>query len=384
MARVRCGGAVAIGSDRLGIALATVLRKGARVQADHTEFHADRSVRIAAGAAVAAAGVFVSVFILKALPEFAVAAAGDSSWRFRQLALWVVLGGLLGGVLGAWRFRLVGYQRQLGWSFRGAGAVAAVALMAGDWQVVVVTALFAGVAGGWLWVVLLAGLRASAGTPRLGLTVGAGWAAAWAIGGLLEVSGAGARAMTIVAALIAATGSLTAPFLTPQEPSVSPLIHYRPAGVLRWVVVFSGLMALAAVVLSVDAPPAAGGWWAVPAMSGALLAGWAHDRGWSAVVAAIAGALMLGAQLIGLFDSAAAFGALIAVVGMAIVPVAWMAHVARGGRAWQVAGMATVAGWAAAYGGLTALAVAPAHAMTIALVASALILAGLVWRPRAG
>src|SRR5690606_5830638 len=109
LARVRCGGAVAIGSDWLGIALATVLRKGARVQADHTEFHADRSVRIAAGAAVAAAGVFVSVFILKALPEFAAAAAGDSSWRFRQLALWVVLGGLLGAVLGAWRFRLVGY-----------------------------------------------------------------------------------------------------------------------------------------------------------------------------------------------------------------------------------------------------------------------------------
>ena len=208
------------------------------MQVDHTGFQVDRAARVAAVAAVAAAGLHLSVFVLRELPELAAAAAGDAPWRLRQLALWTVLGGLLGSVFGAWRFRLVGGQRQLGWSFRGAAAVAAVALMARDWPMVVVTSLFAGVAAGWLWVVLLAGLRASVGTRGLGLVVGGGWAAAWAVGGLLEMSGAGPRGATIVAALVVATGSLAAPFLTPQEPSVSPLFHYRPIGVVRWMLAF--------------------------------------------------------------------------------------------------------------------------------------------------
>src|SRR5690606_16924493 len=129
------------------------------------------------------------------------------------------------------------------------------------------TALFAGVATGWLWVVLLGGLRASAGTRDLGLVIGGGWAVAWALAGFFEGVAASPRAVVTVGALLTGAGSLTAPFLTPQEPSVSPLIHYRLPGVLRWMLALGGLVALAAIVLMVDVPASTSAVWAVPAIS---------------------------------------------------------------------------------------------------------------------
>lgn len=353
-------------------------------RSDDTEFQSTRGTWWAATVAVAAAAVYGLWFVRAALPELAAGVSGTAEWRLRQLLTWITLGGMLGGVLGGWRFRLVAYQRLLGWAFRAAAAVAALALMAQAWSVMVTTALMAGVAMGWLLVVLAAGLRASAGTRGLGQALGVAWAVAWASVALAEAFELSPRTLAIVGALVAASGSLATPFLTPQEPSVSLRPEYRPAGIARWTLVFAGLVALAVAVPL----PAEGADVAMPvvvalgAAAASLPAGWLLDR--RPVVVSAYGVLMLfvGSVLTGWIGPPAA-GSALAAAGEALLVVALLDFVVRGGRVSAAVWLFSVAGWGAALVAGTVRAGAPERGLVLALVAAGLAVAGLVWRPRA-
>ena len=359
---------------------------------DDTEFESDRAAVIAAVIAVAATYFFFLVFAQTAMIELARPLAEGDTWRLRGVLSVLAITGVLGSFGAAIRFRVDLWQTQLSWSFRACGAAAVLGMVASNWTVVLMMAAATGMALGWLTVTLAAGLRPSVGTPRLGWIVGWGTGLAYALGNLPGVFDAAPRTQAIMAAVLAGCATLSAPFLTPMEPSVSTTSFYRLGSVVRWLavlLVLVGLDSLAFTVLQNDDVMRANIW------SGSgqlLLIGIAHlaagigagvllDRGWRwlplvgayVVLALVCFWLGRGATVATSWVYAGA------VSGYSTVLVYLPA---RSGRVWIAAWVFAIAGWVGA-----ALGMGAAEGMRVVpfswILATTLVVAAfLAWRWR--
>lgn len=326
---------------------------------DTTGFRPRRGTWTAATATVAATALFFLLFARQAWPEAAQLLFEGRGRPERLTAVLLGLGGMAGGALAGLRFGLVLHPRSLGIACRLAGAVAVVALLASGPRSALAVSLAGGFSVGWLAVTLVSGLRASVGLGGLGTALGLGIGLAGAFSSLPMLADAGARAQTIVAALVILTVSVLTPFLTPQDPSVSSWPVYSVRGLSRWLAALFG-SALFAAVLVTEAriSGAAGGsgsgaadW--LPAAAAALggaAAGWWLDRGLGGgvamLVAAAAGALLVSA-LVGFAVSAPAIASSSRAAGAAALAVGFAYYAARSGRARDAAAVVAIAwlGW---------------------------------------
>lgn len=327
---------------------------------DRTDFTPTRGTLIAAVIAIAAAYFYFLLFAGYALLEL-VRPVADAERQVRLAASALALGGIAGSVLAARRFRLLRYPRTLGTAYRACGMMAAVALWAPSFPVMLITTALTGLALGWLTVTLGSGLRATVGTTWLGWCAGLGTGIAYAACNLPPVFTATPRAQAIVAALLMIPGALTGPWLVPQEPSVAVTPDYRPRGVATWVMVLLALVWMDSAAFFVvqhteglRSATWAGAWRlganAIVHLSAACFAGWWLARRSAVPLIAAAFALLAGACL--LLDRGAMAGrapgaevSLLYAAGVSCYSVVLLHYTARGGRAWVVAMVFAVSGW---------------------------------------
>ncbi len=296
-----------------------------------TDFNVERSTWVAAGAVVAIGALFGVGFVGGTLFELAQPLMIDAGWRARGLGLMVALGVASGSGLAGWRFNLLRAQAQLSWAFRGCAVGAAMGLMVAttSWSMVLAVAGVAGFSLGWMAVVVLALLRPTVGTVGLGGILGLGVGLAGGIDWIFAELAVSARSETIITAFLVATASLAAPFLQPQEPSVSPESEYRAAGALRWLIMLLGVVGLAA--MEFHGASTAG---ALLGGCAAVATGLALDRGWRVVLPVIGLALVvLGRFWGGATEAALAGGVVLA-----------LCYAARGGRSRSIATVSGVVG----------------------------------------
>ncbi len=320
-----------------------------------TEFTPERSALIAAGGAIAATYFYFLIYAEFALLELAQPVIGAESWRLRGLMFALGLGGLVGSIWAAWRFKVISLQARLSWSFRGCAVGAALAVGSNSWPLLLIAAMVSGGALGALTVNLATSLRPVIGTRRLGWVIGVGTGVAYALCNVPWIFEASPRLQTILAAVIAATASVLSPFLMPSEPSVSPEREYAPTGLLRWVAVLLMLVWLdsaAFYVIQHEAGLKEQTWTGAAHLWGnafvhlglALVAGWWLDRGGRVLPAVGAfGLLAAGCLLLGGAGEAGA--AWLYTAGVSLYSVLLVYYPARSGRAWQAAAVYGVAGW---------------------------------------
>ncbi len=281
--------------------------------------------------------LFVQRFAGTVMAELATAVVGDDdTWRYRGLSVLWVLGGLLGALGAAMRFRLEVWRSSLSWGLRSCSMAAVLAVMAENWTGLLIAGFATGASAGWLLTVLTTGMRASVGTLRLGVVVGAGLALSIGLGEAAVLAagwfGDPVKGGGVVVALVVAASSVAAPFLTPQEPSMAMEPEYHGRGLLtRWLVLTAIVIAIAAVGHGSEAP--ARWWWLAmavgPVLGGCLDAG---QHRWP-LVAAVA---LVGLALSGLLGSTLTSGTTL--LAGALLTVCAIYFAARGGRVWVAAG----------------------------------------------
>jgi cytochrome c oxidase cbb3-type subunit 2 len=348
-----------------------------------TEFPAPgRATLATATLVVAAVWFYFLIFAEHALLDLGTPWTEKEPWRERGLLTCLGAGGLLGSLWGAWRFNVYRWQAQLSWSLRASAVGAALALGATLWGMLAGAAVLSGFALGWLTVTLATGLRPSIGTSRLGLVIGLGTGLAYAAANLPFIFTASAKTQSIVAAVAVAAVSVLSPFLTPQEPSVSPEADYRPGGVLAWLLLLAPLVAVdAAVFYSIQHTEelretlwSGHGTLLVLAVVHLLaggLAGWALDGGsrWGLW---LSGATGVGAAAFLLRPEYPAAMVWAYAAGVSVYSALLVYLLARGGRAWITAVVFIVAGWLG-----SALGIRWAQTEPEALGSGAIVLAGL-------
>ena len=290
-----------------------------------TEFTAPRSAQIAGTCLVGLALLFLSRFADTVMAELAgEIVGGGEAWRYRGLSTLWVLGGLLGALGAAMRFRLEVWRGNLSWSLRACSA-------------------------GWLLTTLTTGMRASVGTLRLGLVVGSGYLLSNVLGeGAVFVAGwfgDPIKGGGVVVAFLMAAGSILAPFLTPQEPSMAMEPTYQGRGLLvQWVT----LSTITLGVYALSSGPELSGLWQAGVWTAALLLGlWLDARPgrWPVGIALAIVALALS----GLLPPMLAGG--LGLLAGTLTTVIAIYFAARGGRVWVAAGTMAVVIFLAPYGG---------------------------------
>lgn len=202
-----------------------------------TEFKAPRSAEVAGVLTIAVSFLYGQTYVMSVLPQLGTAIVGDGEvWRYRGLSTLLLLGGLLGTMGAAIKFRLEVWQPNLSWSFRAGSLATVIALVTESWTGLLVAGFASGMAVGWLFTTLATGLRSAVGTRRLGLIVGAGMVLG-TLGGAVSVWGGSlfgepTKGTAVVIAMLMAAVSVTVPFLTPLEPSISRETAYAPRGLL--------------------------------------------------------------------------------------------------------------------------------------------------------
>ncbi|HEY0947160.1 MAG TPA: cbb3-type cytochrome c oxidase subunit II [Opitutaceae bacterium] len=320
---------------------------------DATQFQPARGTLVAATLAIAATYFYFLIFTEFALLELAGPIA-TTDQRVRLLMTVLGMGGIAGSLLAAWRFRLERYPRQLANAFRACGLAAVLALIAQTLPFLLCAVAAAGLALGWLTVTLSAGLRAVVGTRRLGLVAGAGTGLAYAVCNLPPVFTADPRAQTIAAALVVIMAALLGAWLLPEEPSVSPRIDYKPAGVALWVAVFLALVWVdsAGFYVIQHTPELRAATWsgngqllanALAHLAGAVVAGVVLDRGGQGRIVAVALAGLVAACL--LLQISGVGPGVIYAGAVSLYSTALVYYPARGGRRWTVGVVFAISGW---------------------------------------
>jgi len=321
-----------------------------------TEFPApDRGTLIAAIAVVAATWFFFLIFNQRAVVGLAADWITPDAWREQGLLTCLAAGGVLGSLLAAWRFNVFHWRGQLSWSLRAGAVAAALATIARTWEALAVFAALGGVALGWVTVTLVTGLRPSIGTTKLGWVIGFGTGIGYAAANLPFVFEATPERQAVLAAVVIAAVSVLAPFLTPQEPSVSNEPVYGVRGMMGWVCLLAPLVALDAALfyeiqnddaLRTELWSGTGTLLAIGAvhLGSGWLAGWALDGGWrwrvwliGAMAIAIAALLVRYEPMVGVSMEHA--------VGVSAYAATLLYVLARGGRAWTAALVLILVGW---------------------------------------
>ncbi len=360
---------------------------------DSTEFKPERSALIAAVVAIAATYFYFLIFAEFAFIELVRPVAGTST-RLRLFMLMLGLGGVAGSLLAAWRFRLDRFQRTLATAFRACAAAAAFVLLARGGFMLMLAALSVGLALGWLTVTLCAGLRSMVGTGQLGVVAGLGTGLAYAACNLPWIFNATPYAQTVIAALVAGAAALSGTWLQPQEPSVSQLPEYRPAGLMAWIAVLLALvwMDSAAFYIIQHTPALRSGTWgstgsllsnAVAHLSAAVLAGLALDRRWSGRVT-LAGFVLLALACVLLDTPRRGFlrAETLYTAGVSLYSVVLLYVPARGGRVWTTALVFAMAGWVGSALGIGMAQDLQRVPFAFLLAAGVVVVGGLLWRQR--
>ncbi|HEY0968046.1 MAG TPA: cbb3-type cytochrome c oxidase subunit II [Opitutaceae bacterium] len=360
---------------------------------DSTEFKPERSALIAAVVAIAATYFYFLIFAEFAFIELLRPVAGSST-RLRFFMLLLGLGGVAGSLLAAWRFRLDRFQRTLATAFRACAAAAAFVLLARGGFMLMLAALSVGLALGWLTVTLCAGLRSMVGTGQLGVVTGLGTGLAYAACNLPWIFDATPYAQTVIAALVAGAAALSGTWLQPQEPSVSQLPEYRPAGLMAWIAILLALvwMDSAAFYIIQHTPALRSGTWgstgsllsnAVAHLSAAVLAGLALDRRWSGRVT-LAGFVLLALACVLLDTTRRGFlrAETLYTAGVSLYSVVLLYVPARGGRVWTTALVFAIAGWVGSALGIGMAQDLQRVPFAFLLAAGVVVVGGLLWRQR--
>lgn len=314
---------------------------------DATEFEREKGVLPVAIFLIAAAYSFYLLFAEIAFLGLAEPTV-EGSRQLSFLRSVLGAGGLVGGLIGGWRFRLLRYPRSLSHALRACAVAAILALLVQSWELMLLIAALIGFVLGWLLVVMVAGLRACVGTQRLGFCIGAGVGLAHAVFSLPWLVAADPTIQTVVATVWVGLAAVLTPWLLPQEPSLAWSNDYRTDGMVVWMAVFLALMWIDSAALTV-LPRPEGVWaWltAATALLAAVLGGLWLDKGARALVAltsftflALAGALVASAR------GPEWTPALCAAAGGAIAATALFHLAALGGRAWQAGVLFAVSIW---------------------------------------
>ncbi len=307
---------------------------------DETEFKTPRVALVAGVLAVAAAFTLLATtfgFILSELSGN-LAKLGEVG-PYRGLVTMGVLGGALGAVGAAMRFRLETWQTNLGWSFRAGSIATVLAVVATSWTGLLVAAFVMGAAGGWILTTLATGMRASVGTRRLGVVVGAGIACALILGegGLVLGSwfGEPIKGAGIVIAMLLAATSVVVPFLTPLEPSMDMEAGYRGWGLaVNWVVMSAVIVGGFSIYRGGTEMPDSYLNIFVSVVCSLLLGRWLDaDHRRYALLAAV-GTLVVGSIL----RDTPGIGTYAPIIAISSTAVIAFHFAARGGRVWVAAG----------------------------------------------
>lgn len=302
-----------------------------------TEFETPKSALVVGVLMVGVGLLFVHRFAGTVMTELAVEVVGDDeSWRYRGMSTLWVLGGLLGALGAAMRFRLEVWRSSLSWGLRACSMAAVLAVMAENWTVLLIASFATGASAGWLLTVLTTGLRASVGTLRLGVIVGVGFALSVGLSEAAErlaaLFGDPIKGGGVVVALLVAAGSIVAPFLTPQEPSMAMEPEYRGRGLLiQWLVLTAIAVGITAAGSGATAPAL---WWWLALAVAPMLGGWldAGQRRWPLIAAVGLVALALS----GVVGENLAGG--LTLLARSLLTVCAIYFAARGGRVWVAAG----------------------------------------------
>ncbi len=320
---------------------------------DETEFQTPRMAVVAGVIAVGVIFLFLHTFGGQVLAQLGEEITGsDEVWRYRGLSTLTVMGGVLGALVAAMRFRLETWQTNLGWSFRACSVAAVFAVVAQSWTGLLGAAFVMGAASGWVLTTLATGMRASVGTRRLGFVVGGGLTLSLVLGEgsfiLAELFGDSTRGAAIVVAMLSAATSVVVPFLTPLEPSMDMTEDYRGRALgATWVALFSvgviGNLYTSALGSGIEG--------VLPFLIGVgilPLLGRLIDSGYRKIQLIAAGIFVVGGTF-GLDSMGHAF----TMIALAVLWIALLAFyfAARSGRVWIAAGTVTLVWFVAPYVG---------------------------------
>ncbi|GAB5559708.1 MAG: hypothetical protein SynsKO_13550 [Synoicihabitans sp.] len=307
---------------------------------DETEFQSSKGAAIAGAIGVGVIFLYLQTFGGRVMLELGQEIAdADETWRYRGMSTLMVLGGVLGALVAAMRFRLEVWQTNLGWSFRACAVAAVFAVVAQNWTTLLGAAFLAGIASGWVLTTLATGMRSSVGTKHLGFVVGGGLALSIGLGQvaylLADLFGDSTKGTAVVIAMLAAATSVVVPFLTPLEPSMDMTDNYRGKGLFATWLAFFAIAVLANLYASASGIDIAG---IGPMVVGICVLpglGWLLDGGQRGVQLLAAGGVVIGGMvaLVGL-------GYLFSILTLLVT---WMSllgfyFAARGGRVWVSAG----------------------------------------------
>jgi mono/diheme cytochrome c family protein len=313
-----------------------------------SERDVSRQAYMAAVVMIAATYGYFLIFAQFAFLELLKAAVGADGLRVAMGAMGV--GGVAGSLLAAWRFRAAAYA----WSLRGGAVVCAVAALIGAsvWSAAAI-----GLALGWLTVTLVAGLRCVVGVKRLGVTVGMGTGAAYALCNVPWIFLAEPRTQAWLAVGFMVVAAVATRWLRAEEPVVSTSRDFFGRRAAGWVAVFLALVwmdSAAFYIIQHTAELRAGTWEGTGSLwfnAGvhlviAVTAGVWLDRDWLGRVAVGAWVcLALGCLLLDEHVRAYAGAEALYAAGVSLYSVALVYFPARSGRAWLAGILFAVAGW---------------------------------------
>jgi cytochrome c oxidase cbb3-type subunit 2 len=307
---------------------------------------------------VAATYIYFLIFAQFGFLQSAQAALGSGADTVHPLMGAMGLAGILASAGAAFRFDLASARWRLTWGFAGCACAAAGALLAHNQAGFLAVAAFTGFGAGFTTVTLAAMLRAAVGLRQLGLILGLGTGLAYAFCNLPGIFAADPRLQAGLALGAAVLGAIAGWQLPPRFPAGPETTgDYSRGGSARWVAIFLGLVCLdSALFYFIQHEPAlrADLWEgahrellnAGTHLVGAVLAGWALDRGRLGTAVGVAGLTIIAAAIWFTTGHPGDEGVGRAyMAGVSAYSTAIVFYPAQSGRAGLAALVYAVAGW---------------------------------------
>ena len=314
----------------------------------------------AAVVTVAATYIYFLIFAQFGFLQSAQAALGSGPDTVHPLMGVMGLAGIAASLGAAYRFDVAEARHRLALGFAGCACAAAGALVARNQAAFLAVAAFTGFGAGFTTVTLASMLRSAVGLGRLGLILGMGTGLAYGFCNLPGIFAADPRVQAALALGAAVVGAVAGASLSPQfSRGPETTGDYSRGGAARWVAIFLGLVCLdSALFYFIQHEPAlrADLWEgthrellnAGTHLVGAVLAGWALDRGRLGTAVAVAGATIIGAALWFTTGHPGDEGVgRVYMAGVSAYSTAIVFYPAASGRAGLAALVYSVAGWGA-------------------------------------
>lgn len=331
--------------------------------------------------------LFAQFAFLRQVTDF----AGGSRAIVGPIMTVMGLAGIAGSWLAARVYRIERSRRMLAGGLAVGGAAALLSLVASVPAVLYLVSALVGLGAGLATVTLACVLRPAVGSERLGTVVGLGTGLAYGFCNLPVVFAAGTSVQALIAAAVAAGGSLAAGQLALDGPREVPLGHdYSRPGLAGWLAVFLVLVAVDSMAFAIiqQTPVLKERSWAGSgqlAMNGlihfiaAMLAGFALDHRWVGRTTLAGALVLLGAlALAARGEPVFAPWALFYAAGVSLYSTVLVFYPARGSRPRVAALVYSVAGWGGSALGVVLAAdrhVLPGRELAVAAVLVAAILA---------